>query len=458
MGISVLIAATLRNSKVEPGMLTLTSTLGEPSTCEIGTIDASGAVIPGVGNIIEVQDEASDVQFFGSANEVTTTIRDPTDAAQCRLTATDLNHATTRRNAGQYEWTDKTAGYIFADIASNSLSGDLSDVSLVETGPTIPYFKVDMSTVKDAFDALAQLAGMRWYVNELNQLLFFVPAASADAPFAISDGTNVSSISVRETREDYCNSVSARVGNALRDPDTEDFVGDSATQVFETAYPVGAAPTITLDGTVVTVGIGGVDTGKDWYWNENSKEIRQDSGGTVLTSGNTLSVTYTGIESIIIGVTDSGEISARATAEGNSGIYHKHLEIEQMLSRADALATIQGYMDARSELTYVLTVETNQAKEPDILALRPGQVLNFTAPGYGVTGLFLVRTRTLYHLMGATDVHAVQWGCRFEAVKGPILATFADLFKGGGGGSGISIGASGDSAGVSIDSAPVIYS
>lgn len=453
MGISALIASTLRNSVVAPASISMTRTLGEPATCEVVTTDATGSFVPAVGNIVEMQDQASDVQFFGTAQEITVTRRDHTAANECRITATDRNHATTRRLAGQYEWIGKTVLYIVSDIVSNSLAGDLTDVSLVETGPTIDRFAVDYSTVKEAFDALAEVAGMRWYVDELNRLHFFTPSASPDAPFAITDGTNVSSLSVRATREDYCNTVTARVGQSLRDPDTEDFTGDGTTKSFSVTYPIAQAPTVLVAGVAGTVGILGVDTGKDWYWQAGSAEIRQDDGDTALAGAVVLKVTYVGVEQIYVGVSDAAEISARATAEGNSGIYHKLIELEGQLTRSDATTAAQAYLDAHAELTYVLTAETNDFKEPDILTIRPGHVLSFTRAGYGTTGSFLVRSVTLTHMEGVTDTATYQWLGRIEAVKGPLLRTYTDILRASTGGGGVT----GSGAAVTASSGAGVY-
>ncbi len=453
MGISVLIASTLRNSVTAPASISLTRTLGEPATCEVVTTDATGSVVPVVGNIIEIQDQASDVQFFGTAQEVSTTRRDHTTANECRITATDLNHATTRRLAGQYEWTGKTVLYIVSDIVTNSLSGDLTDVSLVETGPTIDRFAVDYSTVKEAFDALAEMAGMRWYIDELNRLHFFTPPASPDAPFAITDGTNVSSLSVRATREDYCNTVTARVGQALRDPDVQAFAGDGATKSFSVDYLIAQAPTVRVAGVDALVGILGVDTGKDWYWQAGSAEIRQEDADAALALAVALEVTYVGIDLIYVGVSDAGEISARATAEGNSGIYHKLIEIEGQLTRSDATTAAQAYLDAHKELTYVLSAETNDYKEPDILTIRPGDVISMTRAGYGTTGNFLVRSVNLTHMEGVPDTATYQWRGRIEAVKGPLLRTYTDIIKGTSGGG--SVGGSG--AAVTASSGAGVY-
>lgn len=453
MGISALIASTLRNSKVAPASISMTRTLGEPATCEVVTTDASGSFVPAVGNIVEMQDQASDVQFFGTAQEVTVTRRDHTTANECRVTATDLNHATTRRLAGLYEWTGKTVLYIVSDIVSNSLTGDLTDVSLVETGPTIERFAVDYSTVKEAFDALAEMAGMRWYVDELNRLHFFTPSASPDAPFAITDGTNVSSLSVRATREDYCNTVTARVGQSLRDPETQAFTGDGTTKSFSVDYPVAQAPTVRVAGVEGTVGILGVDTGKDWYWQAGSAEIRQDDGDAALAGAVALEVTYVGLDLIYVGVSDTGEITARATAEGNSGIYHKLIELDGQLTRSDATTAAQAYLDAHCELTYVLNAETNDFIEPGILTIRPGDVLSFTRAGYGTTGNFLVRSVSLAHMEGVVDSADYQWRGRIEAVKGPLLRTYTDILRASTGGGGVT----GSGAAVTASSGAGVY-
>lgn len=445
MGISVLIAATLRNSKTAPSSITIRKALGEASTCTVTTRDATGSFIPVVGNILEVQDQASDVQFFGSIQDVETSLIENQRGVECRISATDLNHATTRRIAGAYTWTEKTVLEIVTDIVTNSLSGDLTDITLVETGPTIAFFAVDYATVKEAFDALGGLAGMRWFVDELNKLRFFTPG-SPTAPFSITDTSNVSALAIRETREDYCNTVTGRVGSGLVDPATEDFIGDGAATSFDVTKPIGRAPDIRLDGVDKTVGIGGVDTGKDWYWNENSTEIRQDAGGAVLTISNTLSVTYVGIEQLYVSAVDAAEVSARATAEGNSGIYHRFIEIDGLKTRSDAQAAVDAYLDRYDELTFALTVETNDFLEPAILALRPGDVLSMTATGFGETGNFLVTSIALTHMDGVTDQATYQWRARVEAVKGPALRGFLDLLSSGGG-SGSASGVGGGAVG-----------
>lgn len=428
MGIAVVIAGTTRNSYVTPSSIVISKRLSEPATANVTLRDETGSLIPVVGNAVDIKDQGGTTRFFGTIQDVEVKKIDDVLGVECRLSITDNTYATTRRISGQYEWIDKTVLYIVSDIVTNSLYSDLTDVSLVATGPTIPRFSVSMATVKEAFDALAELAGMRWWIDELNRLHFTTPS-SATAPFAITDTTNVTRLSVRGTREDYCNVVIAFVGSALRDPDAETFVGNGSLTSFTLAYPVGQTPTILVDGVEKTVGVTDVDTGKDFYWAQGSAEIRQDSGGTVLTSGNTLSVTYVGLEQIFVTVSDAAEITARATAEGNSGRYEKLIEISDVITQADATTRAQAYLDRYSTLTYELAGETTDFHESTLLQLQPGHVLAMSAPGYGTTGNFLVQSVEFSHMEGVSDQDTYQWRGRIRATNGPPLRTFTDLFR-----------------------------
>lgn len=428
MGISVVVGGVTRNSMVAVGSLSIEKRLADPATAQMTLYDPAGSIAPVVGNSVEVIDASTVTQFFGTIDSVDCSkIADFTGKA-FRITATDNTHATTRRLTGEVEWIEKTVLEIVTDIVSSSLSDDLTDISFVETGPTIPNFRVAYAPVNQAFNALAELAGMRWYTDAANRLHFFTPS-SPTAPFSITDGSNVQGLSIRETREDYVNVVVARVGSALRNPDTETFPGDGSATSFTLTYPVGQAPTVLVNGVEKTVGVADVDTGKDWYWALNSKEIRQDSGGTVLTGSDTLSVTYLGIEQVWIQVTDTAEISARATAENNSGRYEKTIEIEEIITQADATARAQAYLDRYSSMTFEATIQTNEYLEPDLLQLEPGDILTISATGYNTTGNFLVQSIALEHMDGATDQDTVQWAARINAVKGPVLRSFVDMLK-----------------------------
>lgn len=461
MGISVLIQSTLRNDLTGRDGVSITKALRTIPTATIRTIDKAGSFLPGVGNLIEVQDDLNGptvTLFGGSINEVER-IRRRTTIATLETNCACVGKADRleRRLAGAYEYTGKTGGYILGQLIANSLSGDITIASPsgIASGPTIASLVWDYPTGKDAADSVVNLSpGYEYYIKPDGTFSYF-QISSNTCPVSITDGSNVHKITTRETREDFCNRVTIKVANALRDPDTENFTGDGATTSFNVTNPIAQAPEIFVGSPAVaqTVGIIGVDTGKDWYWQEGSTEIRQDDGATVISSGVVIMVTYVGTESILVAAENATSISDRATAESNSGIYHKLLTLDNKLTRADAQAVADAYVDRYSSLSVVMVVETDTRLEPEAINIEPGQTLTVSLTGYQCAGTYLVRSVTLQSRLN--DVHQARWFVRVEAVSGPVLRNYVDVFRdlsGGGGsasGSG-SIASSGAGAGTYV--------
>jgi hypothetical protein len=57
---------------------------------------------------------------------------------------------------------------------------------------------------------------------------------------------------------------------------TETFAGDGFTQTFGVEFPIALAPTVSVNGVAQTVGIGGLEDGKQWYWNRGANEVAQE--------------------------------------------------------------------------------------------------------------------------------------------------------------------------------------
>jgi len=440
--------------------VSITKALRTIPTATIRTVDKTGAFLPAVGNLIEVQDDLGGptvTLFGGSINEVER-IRRRTSIATLETNCSCVGKADRleRRLAGYYEWTGKTGGYILGQMVANSLSGDISIASPsgITAGPVIDSLVWDYPTCKDAADSVCNLTGYEYYVTPEGTFSYFLPASNA-CPVSITTGANVNKITTRETREDFCNRVTIKVANALRDPDTENFTGDGVSTSFNVTNPIAQAPDIFIGSPAVaqTVGIIDVDTGKDWYWQEGSTEIRQDSGATVISAGVSIMVTYVGTESILVAAANTTSISDRATAESNSGIYHKLLTLDTKLTRANAQAVADAYVDRYSELSVVMVFETDTILEPDCINIEPGQTLTVSLTGYQCAGTYLVRSVTLQSRLN--DQHEARWAVRVEAVSGPVLRNYVDVFRdlSGGGGNisgSSSIASAGSGAGVYV--------
>jgi hypothetical protein len=310
--------------------IVIQKTLGEPWTCSFTTCDTNGSYYPNVGEPVVITKDTV-VVYGGIVRSVNRRrVNDVIDLLWADAECTDYNHILERRLAGEYEWINKTAAEIITDIHANSLDDEGISITGIATGPTLPYFRTSYGSVGATLGQLAEETEHTLFIDAEKTLRYFAPGATAAAFDIGTAPTNLTWMQCRETDEDYCNLVIGKVGQALREPQTDSFIGDGSKTSFALAFPCATAPTVTVDGVSQTVGISSIDTGREWYWSEGSTEIRQETGSTELTAANTLEVTYSGIESIYVEAKNLTEITARATIEGSSGRYEKLLEIDRM--------------------------------------------------------------------------------------------------------------------------------
>ena len=63
-------------------------------------------------------------------------------------------------------------------------------------------------------------------------------------------------------------------------------------RIFPVCQILTSVSSVTVNGVSKTIGVAGVDTGKDWYYTPGAQAIIQDAGGTTLTSSDTLVISY----------------------------------------------------------------------------------------------------------------------------------------------------------------------
>jgi hypothetical protein len=428
---TISIAAQDRTSFIRRGSVAINKTYGEPWTCDFETFDTDGGYFPVVGQPVSVAVDG-DVYFGGI---VRTVDRKKTSAElsllMCSVSCTDWNHFLERRLTGRRQWANVTAGSIVIDIVTDYLTDEGFDTSLVEDGPTIAEFKIDYPTVAAAFAQLNELAeGYRLFIDQSKQVQFFYADASPATETASFDipvaATNIQRMAVKQTDEDYCNYVIGRIAQALRDPQTETFEGASPATTVTVAFPMAQPPTVTLDGTPQSVGIYGVDTGRDWYWSEGGTELYQDSEAAPYTG--TLSVTYVGTDSIYVLAKDDAEIADRASKEGTSGRYEKLIEIDALLSRADAQAMVDAYLYAHIRVPLIATYTTDDYLEPEAKNLLPGTSQAIMIDGWGSQfDAYTVRTIRATDFINSTGPYNLRY--EVEAHFGSLTKTPFQWFK-----------------------------
>lgn len=315
-------------------------------------------------------------------------------------------------------YTNQSLQAIVLDIAANELADEGVSTAGVEVGPMVKKAVFNWISVTQAFNELAELAGMVWRIDQ-NKVLQFRDRASIAAPVALTDVTvRNGTVRVRPDRQNYRNHQVLRAGAGLTDARTERFAGDSERQTFNTAFKVGTVPTIKVNTVTKTVGIRQVDTGKDWYWNKGATEISQDPAGTVLTPTDDLEVTYQGLFPIVISAAVGSEIVARKAVEGGSGRYMRVEERANLETIDAAIAAVQAILDRNGTIGRVITCETRTP------GYAPGQLVPAAFAAHGIDDDYLIEAITAEVPPGLNEIRYT-----IRAISGDPYGGWQEYFR-----------------------------
>jgi hypothetical protein len=240
-----------------------------------------------------------------------------------------------------------TRGHIYdgATIGDNLIIGDTTIIG--EAVGTIATIAFDYCKASEAYDGIVKSISSSgvpyyWQINA-DSTLDLVPY-DAIINSTIIDGTQIDEVfnppSVTRTNPAYRNMQIIKGGTAETVLQNETFIGDSNTQSWPMRFAISQAPAITVDGVAKTVGIRGVDSGKDFYWSKGEFPITQDSGATKLTSSNNGVCNYIGMYNNVTIVTNDAQIALETSIDGSSGIVG---EVENIaLTSLDAQIQIAG--------------------------------------------------------------------------------------------------------------------
>ncbi len=291
-----------------------------------------------------------------------------------------------------------------------------------QTGPFIDTLTFNYVTVAEAFNTLSELTGYVWTIDQNRILNFYEPSDPSNLTLNTFDGDDqIEELRKRKSRANYRNVQYVTGGEELLDPTTESFKGYGASEggsnrTYTLRLPVGEVPTVKVNGTAKTVGINGVDGGKDWYWNKGSRDIVQDANATPLSTSDTLTVTYRALVPMIILGEDFAGIDARQAVEGGTGRY------EALENRSD----LYGHETADGLANALLRKYGNITEEINFTSYAPlqsGRLARFNRPGLRTVGDYLVTDVTLRDNQEGSLVADV------KAVKGEPVGGWIEFFK-----------------------------
>jgi hypothetical protein len=408
-------------SLLQVSSIHVTDVLNSRNTCNFTLIEKTGEYRPVVGE--EVIITVSGTKIFAGTIDVVVeqTITQAGSEMYYFVTCVDYNQICDRHTVAEV-YDNEAVDDIIKDIVDTCLADEGITYANVEPGPTIEKAVFVYRYVNDVFNELSDITGCDWYIDYDKDLHFFARESNV-APEEITDESkNYRRISIEKTREQYRNRQHLRAGNDITDERTESFTGDGEVETFTLKFPVAKVPTsITVDsggGPVAkTIGIRGVDTDKDWYWNKNYREITQDDSGTTLTNADTLAVTYQGFFPIRIRVDKEDEISDRAAVEGGSGIY-EHIEDDQSIEdRTSAEDKAMGLLRRYGTIPEIVRIETDTA------GFKAGQLLTIDISKHNLSGKYLIRS------VSTSEPTKDYLRYEIEALSGENIGGWVDFFR-----------------------------
>jgi hypothetical protein len=341
------------------------------NTCNLMMIDRSGGGIPAVDQEIIITLASGDKLFAGRVLSVNINQYEY-GVPKISLTCVDYTRDLDKMLA-HIAYEDKTDKYIIEDLIATYCAGSGITTDNVIEDATISSIVFNYVQLSEVLRQLCDLTGNNWYIDYDKDIHYF-PLTQEAAPFNITaSGNEFKNLVINRDGSQLKNRIYVRGGTKLSDPTTYSVKGDGSMIKFVLPDKPHAV-TVTVNGSAKTVGIKNVHlSGYDFYLNFEEKYLEQDSGGSVLTTSDTLEVTYSYDIPILIAQEDTASIAA-------SGV-HEYAIFDTQIATTDA---------ARARAIAELTDYANSIIEGSFTTMttgfHSGQYLTITHSGYGLTG------------------------------------------------------------------------
>lgn len=398
------------------GSLTIEKRIEERSTASFIAIDREAAKNYVRGMPVEIYDSALTLIFTGFID----TPRKARLASKLGLLHSIIcvdNHYLADKRLVVNSYQDKTAGYIFEDIFNQYLEPEGVTIGEIQVGSTIGEAIFNYVKVSDVYDAIKELSGtFTWFIDELKKL-YFVDRATYAAPWNLDGIVHRAikgSVYLSTGNPLYRNWQYIWGGTNITSLQVSNFVGDDETKTFTLGYPLAKVPIVKEDSVLMTVGIKGIDSGKDYYWTKTDAVIYAEVAPS---SGVAIEVQYYGQYPLISMLLDSNAIIARKTIEGGTGIiedivreaWHESKES----SRQSAQAKLTQYCQDAEKFTY----QTHES------GLAPGQLQPITYSPFGFDNHEMLIESVSVSARGDLILYDI------SCITGPLMGSWSKFFS-----------------------------
>ena len=392
---------------VEFSSLSISERLAERSTASLAVWDLNGT-LPAIaeGMPITVKDPEARTVFDGYVAVPASTRPNPGDTPiRWQLDCVDFHYLADRRLVAD-AWASSFLGDIVDDIITNVLAAEGITAGTIATGPLLAEVVMAYVSAARALDRLTTASGYTWMIDHDKKLHVMLPTGTPTGTIDAGDVKHTPDL--KRSSPDYRNRQFVRGAQGFTDPQVEEFGGDGKATTFTVGYSIGQVPTVKVNTVAKTVGIRGVDTGKDWYWNKGDPKLTQDTGGTKLISTDTMEVTYVGLFALVVISSDPSEQTRRAAVEGSgTGQVEATVNVTEVYGTDAALQVATGLLGTYSQEGRTLSIVTD---DPTYHA---GQYVTVNLPELGEDGepylVTAVQTR---------DLSRSEWDYTVTAIQG----------------------------------------
>ena len=364
------------------GSLAVELRIEERSTAGFVIKDTLGLLTFQRGQPITIYD-TTDTRIFGGVIDTPGATRiAPSGGLYHPITCMD-NHYFADKRLVVKVYTAEKAGDMFKNIIADYLAAEGITEGTIQDGVTIGEAILNYVKASEAFDAIKGMSGnFTWFIDE-NKVLDFYERATNAAPWALDGVVNrplKGSVRLDKGNPLYRNRQYVRGGTGLiPEPpatNTETFSGDDVTEAFTVGYPLALVPTVTLDAAGQTIGIKGIDTGKQCYWNKGDSTVTF-AAAPPSTAPDNLTIEYNGQYPLISLATNEAQRVIREGIEGGTGINEEMAFEAQHESGASSEASAQAKFIQFCQDAEKYIFQTHKS------GLKPGQLFPVTDSSFG---------------------------------------------------------------------------
>jgi len=335
-----------------------------------------------------------------------------------RVVCVDWHYLVDKRVVAE-SFTDTSAGEVANFIIDNYLVDEDITAGTIEDGHLLSTVVFNYAYATDALDALTDATGYIWWIDR-DKKLHFCARTVTDAAFDISSGADILN-KPRPTfghkNPKYRNKQWIRGGKAETSSEqTESFTADGVLQTFSVGFAIAKEPTVTVDSVSKTVGIKGVESGYDCYWNKSEHEIYFSSAPA---DASTVQIAYYGQYNIITVVTDEDKVSTRLTREGlGSGIVEAVNDYSDITDQQTAIDKANALLRKFGVDGQVLKYTTRTD------GLFAGQSQSVTLSQFGLSSTEMLITEVIIRDVMGTELHY-----DVTAITGPVVGSWTRFFE-----------------------------